>query len=112
MLPKDLSIYSVSDIEKGFQTLKEENDRRIKPLQQLLREGKPITEAEERILDTAGNLIDEYMMVERIKKVGTVAEVSSQITISEKATLELLILKADQARPVDTSKALKCEYKN
>lgn len=52
------------------------------------------------------------MMVERIKKVRTVAEVSSQITISEKATLELLILKADQARPVDTSKALKCEYKN
>lgn len=108
MLPKDLSKYSVSDIERGFKTLKAENDARLKPLSELLSSGKKLTDAEERLMDQAGNLIDEFKLVERLKAIGDVARAANDLTNSEKATLEVLLLKADQGQPLDTAKALKC----
>lgn len=108
MLPQDLSKYTVSDIEKGFQTLKSENDARLKPLKELLSQGKQLTEADERFMDTTANLVDELMLVERIKEVGDVARAASGFNNTEKRTLEVLILKVDQSNPVP-SKALKCE---
>lgn len=108
MYPTDLSKYSVSDIEKGYQILKYEQDQRVKPLKEKAAQGKELTAAEEEFLDLAGNLIDEWRLVEEFKKVGHVSEVASKLTADEKTTLSLILMKADQVKPMDTSKALKC----
>lgn len=108
MYPTDLSKYSVSDIEKGYQILKYEQDQRVKPLKEKAAQGKELTAAEEEFLASAGNLIDEWRLVEEFKKVGNVSEVASKLTADEKTTLSLILMKADQVKPMDTSKALKC----
>lgn len=77
-------------------------------MKDLLNEGKTLTKAEERFMDMAGNLINELRLVERIEMIGDVSRAASEFTTAEKATLELLILKANQERPL-TLKALKCE---
>lgn len=110
MLPKDLSKYTALQIEEGFKTLKAENDARMKPLLELLSKGEKLTPAEERLVDSSGNLIVEFKLVERIKETGDVACVASELTDAEKVTLEVLILKVDQKHLVDTSKALKCMF--
>jgi hypothetical protein len=108
MLAKDLSKYTISHIEKGFETLKSENDARLKPLKELMSSGKKLTDAEERFIDQAANLVDEWKVVERIREVGDVARAAIDLNKEEKAALEVLILKADQPRPV-MSKALNSE---
>lgn len=109
MLPKDLSKYSIYHIEKGFQTLKSENEARLQPLKELVSAGKPLTKADERFMDTTANLIDELKVVERIKEIGDVVRAAGEFNRAEKATLQVLILKANQSNPISSTK-LNCQF--
>lgn len=98
MLPKDLSKFSVSDIETGFNSLQSENNQRLKPLRQLLSEGKKLSPADERFMDYAGNLIDEALVLRKIQAEGSVSEAASHFNNDELKRLELLLLKFDQTK--------------
>lgn len=105
MLPTDLSRFSVLNIEEGFNKLKSENDKRMVPLRQLMREGKSISEADEKFLDGAGNMIEELLVLEKIKGAGSVTAAAKTLNEQELKSLELLILKSEQQKIVDLSAA-------
>lgn len=110
MLPKNLEKYSVADIQKGYDTLKSENDKRQGPLTELLRQGKKLSEADERFIDGAGAMVDEFMVLEKVKGQGNVSEAAKNFTKDEKRALELLILKSEQEQSVDPSAAIACRF--
>ena len=74
----------MADVEEGFNKLKAENNARLKPLQEMVKQGEILTAAEERLMDQTGNMINEFMMVERLKEDGNIARAASRFTDAEK----------------------------
>jgi hypothetical protein len=77
-------------------------------LKDLLSSGKQLTEADERLMDQSANLVDEWRVLERIKEVGNVSRAATEFNKEQKATLEVLILKANQPSAID-AKAINSE---
>ena len=107
MLYKEFHNFTPEDVEKGYNILKAENNQRLKPLQQLLSEGKEISEADERFMDSAGNLVDEYLLVQKVKEDGNVERISSTLDKMHLKMLELLINKSRQEKLIDITTSKK-----
>lgn len=105
MLPSDLTKFTVSNIKEGFNKLKAENDSRMVPLHNLLNEGKIISEADERFINGAGNMIAELLVLEKIRGLGSVSEAAKIFNDQELKSLELLILKSGQNKVVGLNAA-------
>lgn len=105
MLPKDLTKFTVTNIQEGFDQLKAENDRRMAPLRELVSQGKKLSALDEAFLDGAGNMIDEFVVLQKVKSNASVSEAAKGFNKEELKTLELLIYKFEHKDFVDLSKA-------
>ncbi|KAH9816542.1 hypothetical protein DFH28DRAFT_1125314 [Melampsora americana] len=92
----------MSDVETGFNALQTENQRRLKPLKQLISEGKKLSQSDERFSDCAGNLIDQTLVLMKIMV--DVAQAASQFNKNKLKRLELLVLEFNQTREAVISK--------
>lgn len=110
MLPKDLTTFTIANIEEGFGRLKSKNDRRLGPLRDLMSQGKVLSAADEQFIDGAVNMIDEVVVLEMIKNSGNVSDAAKTFNKDELKTLELLIHKFEHNIFVDILVAKPREY--
>jgi hypothetical protein len=110
MLPKDLTKFTLANIQEGYDRLKSENDRRMGPLRELMSQGKALSKADEEFLDNAGNMVDEFLVLEKIKNSSNVFDAAKTFSKDELKTLELLIYKFEHKVFVDPSSAKPREY--
>lgn len=110
MLPTNLTKFTVSQIDEVFNRFKAENEKRMVPLRKLLSDGKEISQADKHFLDGAGNMVNEFLVLEKFKSIRSVTEASQHFNDQECKSLDLLILKSEQKTTVNTSAARTCKF--
>lgn len=86
----------VANIKEWFDWLKSEYAPQLAKLNLICSEGKVLLEEDERFLDRPGNLVDEYLVLEKIQNDVKVANVTKELNGGELTRFSLLILKHEK----------------